>query len=117
MRAKAAQRPAAPPKAAPRGPAAQVCDLHIKAAVDDPSAALELARASDVVTLEWELIPAGILKKIEAVKPLYPSSLVLAVIQDRLGQKEFLKKNGFPQTDYHNVNDLASLQKAVKAAG
>lgn len=102
---------------APGSPAAQVADRHIRAPVDDAQAALKLARHSDVVTLEWELIPAEILKKIEAEKPLHPSSRVLAIIQDRLIQKEFLKKNGFPQASYAAVDDSASLQDAAAEIG
>ena len=41
---------------APGSPAAQVCDRHIQAPIDDEKASLELARSSDLVTFEWELI-------------------------------------------------------------
>ena len=89
----------------PGSPAGQVCDKQIAAPVDDEKAALELARQSDVVTFEWELIPAEILEKIEAFKPVYPASKVIRVIQDRLTQKDFLYKSGFPQTPYAAVSN------------
>ena len=90
-------------------PAAAACDKHIQAEVSDVRAARELASLSDLVTLEWELIPASVLAQVEAVKPLYPSSAVVSVIQDRLTQKEFLKKHGFPQASFTHVNDLPAL--------
>lgn len=101
----------------PGCPAAAASDRQIVADVGDLGAALELAAASDVVTLEWELIPAEVLAQVEKVKPLYPSAAVLGIIQDRLTQKEFLKKNGFPQAPYLAVNDLSSLQDAGDKLG
>ncbi len=98
-------------------PASQVCDKHIQAALDDEKAALELARLSDVVTLEWELIPMQTLAAVEAVKPLFPSSKVIRNIQDRLAQKDFLYKSGFPQTPYAAVSNMEELRAAVKKLG
>lgn len=98
----------------PHAPAAQVSDEHIPSPVDDVGAALALAKKSDVVTLEWELIPSKILKKLEKVKPLHPSSKVLEIIQDRLAQKRFLKRHGFPQAPFVPVD---SLEQAVREIG
>jgi 5-(carboxyamino)imidazole ribonucleotide synthase len=81
-------------------PALQVVDLPIVGPVDDAAAALKLARASDVVTLEWELIPVEVLEVVAAARPLFPAPSVLGLIQDRLTQKNFLRKHGFPQTPY-----------------
>ena len=81
-------------------PALQVVDVPIVGAVSDIGPALELAAASDVVTLEWENIASFVLDEVAKKKPLYPASSVLAVIQDRLTQRNFLAKHGFPQTPY-----------------
>ncbi len=67
-------------------PALQVADIPIVGAVDDAAAALELAAQADVVTLEWELIPAGVLERVASARPLFPAPSVLAIIQDRLTQ-------------------------------
>lgn len=99
-------------------PAAQVCDAHIQAAIGDVNAALELAKRCDFITLEWELIPAAVLEAIERTgKPLFPSSKVIRPIQDRLSQKDFLNKHGFPQTVYAEVSNEKQLQAAVKKIG
>ena len=81
-------------------PALQVVDVPVVGSVDDPRAARRLARASDLVTLEWELVSAAALDAAARLKPLYPSPSVLAVVADRLAQKNFLDENGFPQTPY-----------------
>jgi 5-(carboxyamino)imidazole ribonucleotide synthase len=83
-----------------RAPALQFVDVPVVGSVSDATAAARLAEASDVVTLEWELIPAAALEEAARRKPLYPAPSVLAVIADRLAQKKFLESRGFPQTPY-----------------
>ncbi len=101
----------------PDSPALQVVDEPMVGAVDDPEAAKRLARVSDVVTLEWELIPAPVLEEVAALRPLYPKPSVLAVIQDRLTQKRFLEAGGFPQAPFaeaSSVKDLPHYPVVVK---
>ncbi len=86
--------------ASAKSPALQIVDIPITGAVDDPLAALKLAEVSNLLTLEWELIPVKVLETVAKARPLYPSPTVLAIIQDRLTQKNFLAKHGFPQTPY-----------------
>lgn len=103
--------------AAERGPAAQVCDEHIRAAVADASAAETLAHRSDLVTFEWELIPAPVLERVESLKPLYPKAAELAVLQDRLDQKRFLQGLDLPQTPFREVSDMTELAAAAPVLG
>jgi 5-(carboxyamino)imidazole ribonucleotide synthase len=42
---------------------------------------------------------------------------MLAVIQDRIEQKDWLKKHGFPLGEYRAVRSLAQLREAVKELG
>ena len=88
----------------PDAPALQVVDEPVVGAVDDPEAAKRLARVSDVVTLEWELIPAPVLEEVARLRPLYPKPSVLETIQDRLTQKRFLEAAGFPQAAFAEVS-------------
>ncbi|MDE2140852.1 MAG: 5-(carboxyamino)imidazole ribonucleotide synthase [Elusimicrobia bacterium] len=81
-------------------PALQAVDAPVVGAVDDPASGRRLAEASDVVTLEWELIPAPVLDAVARLKPLYPAPPVLDVIRDRLTQRRFLAQHGFPQTEH-----------------
>jgi len=83
----------------PPAPAAQVCDRHIQAPVDDEKAALELARLSDVVRSSGACPGPGP-REIESVKPLYPASSVIRPIQDACRKSSFLDRHGFPQTPY-----------------
>ncbi len=95
--------------AAPDAPALQFVDAPIVGSVDDPASARRLAEASDLLTLEWELIPAPVLEEAARLRPLYPAPSVLAVIRDRLDQRRFLERRGFPQTEFGAARDAASL--------
>ena len=64
-------------------------DIPLVGPLDDVAAAARLAAASDIVTLEWELIAPAVLEKVASLKPLHPSPAVLARIQDRLTQRRF----------------------------
>lgn len=101
----------------PNSPAGQVCDEQIVAPVSDENAASRLASKSDILTLEWELIPAPLLEKIRALKPVFPGPEVLEVLQDRLTQREWLMKHDFPQTSFIRVTgpeDLAVFPSILK---
>ena len=69
-------------------PALQVVDIPIVGAVDDELAALRLAEASDLLTLEWELIPVKVLETAAKARTLFPAPSVLAVIRDRLTDRK-----------------------------
>ncbi|HUR69310.1 MAG TPA: 5-(carboxyamino)imidazole ribonucleotide synthase [Candidatus Thermoplasmatota archaeon] len=102
----------------PDGPAAQVADAFVKGAWTDAPKMVELARASDVVTVETEHLPWEGLAEVEKLGvPLRPGSAVLRVVQDRARQKEFLARHGFPQPGFALVHDAASLARAVAAVG
>ncbi len=95
--------------AAKDAPALQIVDVPVVGAVDDPVAGAKLADVSDVVTLEWELIPATVLEAVAKRKPLFPAPSVLAIIADRLTQKRFLQSRDIPQTDFGHAASLQDL--------
>ncbi|MFI5349971.1 MAG: 5-(carboxyamino)imidazole ribonucleotide synthase [Elusimicrobiota bacterium] len=95
--------------AAADAPALQVVDVPVVGRVDDPEAAKRLAQASDLVTLEWELISPAALEAVAALKPLFPAPSVLRVIADRSTQKRFLSHHGFPQTPYGEAASAKDL--------
>jgi 5-(carboxyamino)imidazole ribonucleotide synthase len=97
-------------------PASEVADI-VQGEWSDPTAALELALASDVVTLETEHVPYEVLAEVEKVRPLRPSAQVLKTIQDRLNQRQFLHRHDLPQTRWANVESLAQLQAALAEIG
>lgn len=101
----------------PRGPAAQVADVHIAGALDDVDAAQRLAHQSDVLTLDTEHVAAEILERLEAIKPVRPGARILRIVQDRLAQRRFLDALGAPQTAHAPVTaEAESLRAATSLA-
>lgn len=98
-------------------PAGQVADLEIRAAYNDVYAAQALARGVDVVTVEFENIPAETLEAVAEVRPMHPGALVLHTVQHRLREKRFLSGHGFPVTPFREINTEADLREAAGALG
>jgi 5-(carboxyamino)imidazole ribonucleotide synthase len=101
----------------PACPARFVVDGCIEAGWDDSREAANLARGCDVVTLEIEQISPRSMEAAASYAPVRPGGAMLAVIQDRIEQKNWLRKNGFPVGEYHAVRSLDDLRSAVAALG
>ena len=98
-------------------PSAAVCDDAVTAPFDDPAAKTRFAELCDVITFEWENVPAELVEQLQTKCPVRPDASVLAVVQDRLIQRQFLSKHGFPQTEYRSVDSRARLEDALKSIG
>jgi 5-(carboxyamino)imidazole ribonucleotide synthase len=100
----------------PAAPAVSVADLHISGKLDDDAAALRLANACEVVTLDTEHVPAAVLERIAHHTLVRPSPRTMGIVQDRLSQREFLSATGIPQPRTHSVSqpdDLTTVGAAV----
>src|SRR6266853_6980936 len=69
------------------GPTGQVADVEVIAEYDDLDAARRFAAGVDVVTFEFENIPAETLRVIAETRPVHPSPEVLHVCRHRLREK------------------------------
>ena len=101
----------------PSCPARFVVDACFEAAWNDTRAAADLARGCDVVTLEIEQIAVAALEAAERYAPVRPGSKMLAIIQDRILQKEWLAAHGMPIGEYRAVYDAVELHAAVRDLG
>jgi 5-(carboxyamino)imidazole ribonucleotide synthase len=101
----------------PSCPARFVVDECIAAGWNDSREAANLGRASDVVTLEIEQISAASMDAAASFAPVRPGGAMLAIIRDRIEQKDWLRRNGFPVGDYRAVGSLDEVREAVKALG
>ena len=101
----------------PACPARFVVDGCIEAGWDDSREAANLARGCDVVTLEIEQISPASMDAAASFAPVRPGGAMLAVIQNRIEQKDWLRKNGFPVGEYRAVRSLDDLRSAVVALG
>jgi 5-(carboxyamino)imidazole ribonucleotide synthase len=98
-------------------PAGQVADLEIRAAYNDVYAAQALARGVDVVTVEFENIPAETLEAVARIRPMHPGAHVLHTVQHRLREKRFLSGHGFPVTPFREINTEDDLRQATAELG
>jgi 5-(carboxyamino)imidazole ribonucleotide synthase len=99
-------------------PAGQVADLEMNSRFHDTGALEAFAKKVDVVTLEFENIPAEALEAISKHVPVYPGVDVLHTTQHRLREKDFLSSRGFPVTPYAAVDSsLDDLYGAIGAVG
>jgi 5-(carboxyamino)imidazole ribonucleotide synthase len=97
-------------------PAADVAHAVTRAAYDDTGALAEFATTCDVITYEFENIPLTALDALGAT-PLHPGRRALAVSQDRLDEKRFLKGLGLATAPFAPVDDVASLDAALQEIG
>ncbi len=101
----------------PGCPARFVVDGCIEASWDDARGAANLARGCDVVTLEIEQIGARSMEAAANFCPVRPGGAMLAVIQNRIEQKDWLRRNGFPVGPYRAVRSLVEVRIAVEELG
>lgn len=101
----------------PACPARFVVDGCIEAGWDDSREAANLARGCDVVTLEIEQISAASMAAAASFAPVRPSGAMLAIIQNRIEQKDWLLRNGFPVGEYRAVRSLDDLRSAILELG
>lgn len=99
-------------------PAAEVSSRHIMADYDDPDALTELAALSDVITYEFENVPASSVDILTGKgKMVAPNARALAVAQDRLTEKTFMGEIGAFTAPFHAVDDFADLEAGLGAIG
>ncbi len=96
---------------------AQVAAEQVVAAYDDLDALTALAQWSDVVTFEFENVPAPALEAIAQHASLAPSPRSLEVSQDRLLEKRTFEALDLMVAPYRSVGSLAELEEALAALG
>jgi len=101
----------------PGCPARFIVDGCIEAGWDDSRGAAMLARGCDVVTLEIEQIGAASMASAATFCPVRPGGAMLAVIQDRIEQKNWLVKHGFPVGEFRAVRTLDQVREAIVELG
>jgi 5-(carboxyamino)imidazole ribonucleotide synthase len=101
----------------PASPAFEVTPHKTVAAYDDEGALAAFADAVDVVTYEFENVPAATAAFLAERKPLRPGANALAISQDRLAEKGFLQSKNIPVAQYRAVTNEAELELAIEELG
>ena len=90
-------------------PAGKIADVHICAQFDDVAALQQMATTCTAVTTEFENVPASTLEKLAETVTVRPSAASVAIAQNRVLEKNFIKDAGLPVAPFAVINTLADL--------
>lgn len=96
--------------------ASQVAELVVADWSDD--AALEaFAKRVDVITFDFENVPAEAAERLAGLVDVFPNPRALAVAQDRLSEKTLFRETGLQTPDFETVDTRNDLVRAVERIG
>lgn len=99
-------------------PAGQICAAKTIADFEDEAALAAFADAVDVVTFEFENVPARTAEILANHTIVRPNPTALAIAQDRLVEKTFIRDEaGIGTAPFQNVESLTDLENAISNIG
>ena len=102
-------------------PASDACAAalgeHLCAGYDDREQLKRLADSADVVTFEFESVPAETVAFLEQYVPVYPNAESLRVARDRWFEKSMFQELGIPTPAFADVLSQADPDAAVQDIG
>jgi 5-(carboxyamino)imidazole ribonucleotide synthase len=99
-------------------PAARVAARSIVADYDDAAALLAFAEAVDVITTEFENVPAAAADALIAAHAIVaPNPRALALAQDRVAEKQLFASLGFETAPFAPIDSRADLHAALARIG
>ncbi|MDR3352633.1 MAG: 5-(carboxyamino)imidazole ribonucleotide synthase [Zoogloeaceae bacterium] len=96
-------------------PAGRIADRHLCAAYDDMGALAEISAVCAAVTTEFENVPAATLAALAEKIPVRPGAKAVAICQNRVAEKTFLREGGFPHGEFIVVEREADIEQANAA--
>ena len=97
-------------------PAGQIAERHFCVAYDDYPALDEFANGCAAITTEFENVPADTLDYLAKFVPVRPSAAAVAVCQNRIAEKSFLRDNDLPHGPFaaiHCEDDIRNADSAL----
>jgi 5-(carboxyamino)imidazole ribonucleotide synthase len=101
----------------PDSPAGQISDREFNGSYSDWDLLETFVQSVDVVTFEFENIPAEVVDRISRSKPVHPRCEVLHICQNREREKNFLRTHHYPHAPFAVISDRAELDAALEAIG
>ncbi len=93
-------------------PAGRVADAHIRSDYRDEQALAQMASQCDVITTEFENIPASSLCLLAKSTLVHPSAEALEIAQNRNIEKQFALKSGLMPVPYFTLETEADCVRA-----
>jgi 5-(carboxyamino)imidazole ribonucleotide synthase len=98
-------------------PTGHVADVEVVANYEDEAAIRRFAQSVNVLTFEFENIPAKSVQWAAEYCDVRPAGSVLHTCQNRLREKQFLSNAGLPLPKFINVNSEAHLRASAAVLG
>jgi 5-(carboxyamino)imidazole ribonucleotide synthase len=98
-------------------PGMQVAAAHTVADYADAAALARFAAAVDVVTFEFENVPAATLDALAPLVECRPGVAALRIGQDRLAEKAFFERAGIPVGPWRAIQSAEDLAVGIAALG
>ncbi len=96
---------------------AQALGEHIRADYSDQDHLRQLAEEVDLVTFEFESVPAETVAFLSQFVPVYPNAESLRIARDRWFEKSMFQDLGIPTPDFADIQSQADLDTTVKRIG
>ena len=90
-------------------PAGKIADSHICADYSDEAALKQMIETCQAVTTEFENVPASTLEKLAKSVIVRPSAAAVAIAQNRVLEKNFIKQAGLPVAPFLVINNATDL--------
>ncbi|WP_372393496.1 5-(carboxyamino)imidazole ribonucleotide synthase [Xanthomonas sp. NCPPB 3582] len=96
--------------------AGQLAPLQV-GGFDDTAVLAAFAAQAEVITFDFENVPAASAQHLAAQLPVFPRPQALAVAQDRLSEKTLFRELGIPVPEFAAIDDRAGLDAALAHIG
>lgn len=94
-------------------PAARSADRHFCADYDDFAALDEFAAGCAAITTEFENVPAATLDYLAKFVPVRPSGSAVAICQNRIAEKSFLRDHGLSHGPFAVIRSVEDINNAA----
>ncbi len=92
------------------GPAAQVADKAFH-----PAEVSAFVKECDIATYEFEHVDIDVVRETEKSIPVFPSSEILSIKQNRASEKTYLSEKGFPVPKFSIFKDGSEIPSLIKS--
>jgi len=93
-------------------PAGQIAERHFCNNYDDYAALDAFAAGCAAITTEFENVPAATLDYLAKFVPVRPSATAVAICQERIAEKSFLRDNGLPHGPFTEIRSEDDIRNA-----
>jgi 5-(carboxyamino)imidazole ribonucleotide synthase len=97
----------------PKSPAAEVADHHLLADYTHHESLAKMAKMCDVITTEFENVPAESLTFLSAHKPVHPSAEAVAIARHRIREKDYADASGLNPAPYALISSAEDFDAAI----